>query len=489
MQNERGLTFYIKWIYKRSMGKTIQVIIFAYFIMSLGVFPAFALAASSESVIVKFRPFISQAQKDRAIKNKGFSSFEKLIVPDSMVIKVPKGKGRDAIGKFSKDLLVEYAEKDELAFALDNPNDPLFASQWGLNNIEANGGWNITHGSPTVLVAIADTGIDSTHPDLESKVVAGVDCTNSCFPVTPQDGNGHGTHVAGIAAAATNNSIGIAGLSYDTKLLSVKVLSTSGSGYYSWIANGITWAADNGARVINLSLGGSISSTTLREAVQYAVSKGVVVVAAAGNNGSTRKLYPAYYPETISVAATDQNDNKAYFSTYGSWVDVAAPGINILSTVPGSSYANFSGTSMAAPFVSGLAALLIGYHPNWTITQIRNQIENTADPILGTGFYWKYGRINVCSALDCHATNSIPTPTPSPLPTSSPTPVPTATPTPTPSPTPTPTPSPTPAPTSTPEPSPTPTLLPSPSPTPSSTPIPSPKPWWCKYIPTHSSCQ
>ena len=415
---------------------------------------AFAQNAS-DRIIVKFRPS-SFAQKQNLIKDLGLSRFENLRLKDVVVLQVPKNRALELVTSFSRSSLVEYAEKDELAFALEIPNDPFYANQWGLDRIQAPGGWDVSHGSATVKIAILDTGIDGGHPDLGAKIVASVDCTRFCNSVSPRDGNGHGTHVAGVASAVTGNGQGVAGVGYNSALLSVQVLDSGGSGYYSWVANGIIWASDNGADVVNLSLGGTSSSSTLRDAVEYAWNRGVVVVAAAGNSGNTSRLYPAYYSPAIAVAATDQNDKKAYFSTYGSWVDVASPGLDIFSTYPGG-YTNLSGTSMSTPFVAGLAGLLFAHHPGWTNSQVRNKIESSADAISGTGTYWRYGRINVCKALDC--TGSLASPSPSPTPSPSPSLEPTPTPTPTPT--------------------------PSPSPSPSS----SPKPWWCKYLPSHYLCQ
>ncbi|MEW9032802.1 MAG: S8 family serine peptidase, partial [Planifilum fimeticola] len=181
-------------------------------------------------------------------------------------------------------------------------------------------------------------------------------------------------------------------------IYAVRVLNNSGSGTLDDVANGIIHAADSGADVISLSLGASVGATTLRDAVDYAWNRGVVVVAAAGNNGTSLPSYPAYYSNAIAVAATDSNDNKAYFSNYGSWVDVAAPGVNIYSTYTGSSYASLSGTSMATPHVAGLAGLLDAQ--GRSASQIRAAIENTADPISGTGTYWSKGRINAYRAVN-----------------------------------------------------------------------------------------
>lgn len=413
---------------------------------------------NSERVIVKFRSLVPRVVRQRLAESHGGVLSERLRLPETQIMIVPKERSSELISRLQRNWLVEYVEPDYIALATELPDDPYFSDQWGLNTIEGQGAWDVTHGANDVDIAIIDTGIDGNHPDLGSKVVASVNCIidSSCPSVSAVDENGHGSHVAGIASAVTNNSVGVAGTSWEGRLISVKVLDDEGSGYYSWVANGIYWATDNGAEVINLSLGGRSSSTTLKNAINYAWDNGVVVVAAAGNNGSKRSFYPASYRKVIAVAATDKNDQKAYFSNYGRWVDVAAPGVSILSTYKGN-YSYSSGTSMAAPYVSGLAALLIGQHPTWNNGQIRNQIESTSDNISGTGFYWTHGRINACRAVGCGVS-----PSPTPIETSTPSPTPTMTMTP----------------------SPTPTV----TPTPSATPSPK-KPWWCRWRPQRRYCQ
>lgn len=429
----------------------------------------------SGRIIVKFHKITPRFLRQNTLNSFGVSTKEELRLSDSTVVLAPSLKKSEVIKGLNKSLWVEWAEEDSKAYALETPNDPQFSSQWGLSKIQAPGAWDASHGSANTSIAILDTGIKANHPDLLGKIRASVNCTtsSSCPSYTGTDPDGHGTHVAGIASAITNNAEGVAGISWEGGLLDVKVLSDYGTGYYSWIANGIYWAADNGAEVINLSLGGSSSSYALQNAVDYAWGKGVVVIAAAGNNGSSSRIYPAYYTNTISVAATDTFDQKANFSNYGSWVDVAAPGVSILSTYR-SGYSYFSGTSMATPFVSGLAALVKGQHMSWTNSQVRGQIESTADPISGTGSYWTHGRINACRAVGCGEKLSL-TATPPPPPSVSATITTTPTPTSTPTPTPTSAITPTPAVSATPSPTPTPSIQ--------------PKPWWCQYVPGHSTCQ
>lgn len=315
------------------------------------------------------------------------------------------------VGQLTKEK-VEYAEKDGLA-TKTSVDDTLLPSQWSLPKVS----WTLLDQSLAQFnglsteIAIVDTGVDYTHPDLSGKV----DTTNDWDFVNndndAMDDESHGTHVAGIAAASTNNSSGVASVSINSaKILPVKVLDQNGSGYYSWISNGIIWATDHGAKVINLSLGGTYNSITLQNAVNYAWNKGVVVVAAAGNSSSTRSFYPASYTNSMAVWASTQNDMKASFSNFGSWVDIGAPGVSIISTVPSNldtdskkdGYSSFSGTSMSTPIVSGTAALIFASHPDWSAQQVRNKLESSADPVSDRNFSrgrLGKGRINVSKAL------------------------------------------------------------------------------------------
>jgi thermitase len=337
------------------------------------------------------------------------------------VIRVPKGRAKAALAAYQSDRRVEYAEPNYLVHALDVPNDPNLSQQWAITKIKLPAAWNWTHGDPSVVIAILDTGADFSHPDLQGKFTPGYDFVNN--DSIPDDDHGHGTHVSGITAANTNNGIGIAGVCRECQLMPVKVLSSSGSGTHAAIAQGITWAADHGARVINMSLGGFYSSQTLQQAITYAWNRGLVIVAAAGNENTNSPSYPAAYPEVIGVAATDSSDNRASFSNYGSYVSVAAPGVGILSTVRGGGYQSWSGTSMASPHVAGLAGLLFSQDPSRSNATVRQIIEQSADDLGSPGRddYFGYGRINAERAL---GGSSVPTSTP-PLPTFTPSPTPT----------------------------------------------------------------
>lgn len=442
----------------------------------------FAVAASDKfaegEIIVKFSPSASFNQIGKMGEKYGYKVKERLLLPETFVLKVPAGV-EEALSKILARLpIVDFAEPNFEAEALLIPNDTYFNNQWGIAKIQMPQAWDIATGSSNIKVAVLDTGIDNDHPDLSSKVDVWKNFSSSR---SSDDLYGHGTHVAGIAAAITNNSLGVAGVGFNTHLMSVKVLNDSGSGYYSWVINGITWAADNGAKVINLSLGGSSGSSSLENAINYAWNKGVLLSCAAGNNGSSNYMYPAVYQNCLAVAATDSSDQKASWSNYGSWVDVSAPGVDIFSTLPNHrakvsktrNYGSLSGTSMATPFTAGLGALLFGLDSSLNNTQVRERIEQTAMQISGTGTYWQWGRIDAFSAVSTALGLTAPTATPTlesmPTPSSEVTPTSTVTPVILPTATP------------------TSTIIPTATPTVNLSPTPTPLPWWCEKWP--SLCQ
>lgn len=362
-----------------------------------------------DEVLVKFTPSTSKDARRAVHESHNAKLKQHVDALDVDVVTVDAGSVLEKTVDYKKDKSVEYAEPNFIATALELTNDPGIVNnlQWGMYKVKAANAsasaWNTAKSDPSVKVAILDTGIDQDHPDLSSKIVASNNCTSS---PTLDDLYGHGTHVAGIAAAVTNNGVGVAGLGYNASLMNVKVLGDNGSGYYSWIADCLVWAANNGAKVVNMSLGGPSKSLTLEQAVNYAWSKGVSVVAAAGNSGNSSPTYPAYYKNVIAVAATDSNDAKPGWSSFGTWVDVAAPGVSIWSTFPNhpntlgkTNYDFGSGTSMASPHVAGLAALIWPTPYGGSNGNVRKQIEGTADKISGTGKYWTYGRINALRAV------------------------------------------------------------------------------------------
>ena len=313
--------------------------------------------------------------------------------------------------RLKKNPAVVYAEPNYIYSVNYTPNDPGRSQQWAWGKIEAYGAWDVTQGSSSAVVAVVDTGVQLNHPDLNAKIVSGYDYVQNDSNAT--DGNGHGTHVAGTAAAETNNSTGGAGTCPNCSVMPVRVLDNNGSGSLDNVAKGITFAADNGADVINLSLGGG-GSSTLQNAVNYAWNKGSFLACAAGNSNtsSTSSSYPAAYGNCFAIASTTSSDARSSFSNYGSWVEVAAPGSSIYSTWLNSGYNTINGTSMATPHVAGLAGLLSSQ--GLSNSQIRDRICSSADDISGTGTYWTCGRINALNAVSDDTTPPPPPPPPPP---------------------------------------------------------------------------
>lgn len=280
------------------------------------------------------------------------------------------------------------------------PNDTLYAEyQWNLPQISAERGWDLTKGSSEIIVAVIDTGVQTDHPDLEGRLVEGINIISPSSP--PEDDVGHGTHVAGIISAQTNNLEGVAGLTWYTKIMPVKVLDNTGAGTTYSVAQGILWAVDHGAQIINMSLGNYADAEFLHDALQYAYDRGVVLVAASGNDNTDRPGYPAAYPEVIGVSATDPYTMRAEYSNYGDYIDVAAPGTSIPSAYPGSQYAALSGTSMASPHVAALASLILSVCPDITNAEIADIMRETANDLGSPGKdpYFGYGQINMQRAL------------------------------------------------------------------------------------------
>ncbi len=275
-------------------------------------------------------------------------------------------------------------------------NDPKASEQSGLAIIGAGKAWDLTIGSPNVTIAVIDSGVDLQHPDLQANLVPGFNAINPGQP--PQDDNGHGTHSAGIAAAAGDNGVGVTGSCPRCKIMPIKALDATGGGNGFQVAQGVVWAVDNGAQVINMSLGGEESDVSLEQAVKYALSRNVTVVVAAGNNSTDTPMYPAALPGVISVGSVDVQRQISSFSNYGSWVSVVAPGSGILSTMPVASsymtenegfnpeYDLMDGTSMASPMVAGVVGLIKSRHPQLTPAQIKQRLEGTAIDLGEPGF-------------------------------------------------------------------------------------------------------
>ncbi|WP_454191082.1 S8 family peptidase [Paenibacillus sp. Marseille-Q7038] len=350
---------------------------------------------AQNELIIKFMDGTSQEDQDALHKKTKCTIMESYDELGFYRI-ISNRKMRRMLKQYSKSKLIEFAEPNHVYKAFFTPNDSFFPGyQYGPQRVMAPAAWDITQSSANIRIAIIDTGVQPDHPELVGKLLPGYDYVD--WEPNSSDGNGHGTHVAGIAAAATNNGVGIAGMAPFASIIPIRSLDNNGNGLLSSVANGIVYAANNGAHVVNLSLGSLANDSFLQAAVQYAWDRGAVVIASAGNSNSSTPVYPAYLPGVVSVASTNSSDVKSTFSNYGAWVDVAAPGEQILSTYVGTSYAYLSGTSMAAPHVSGLAALLASQ--GRSNTNVRDCIVFTCDPIPGTGTYWTQGRINALRAV------------------------------------------------------------------------------------------
>ena len=318
------------------------------------------------------------------------------------LVKVAPARRAAALATLQESSLVASAEKEPLvdAFAPVIPDDEEWGQQWGLRLAGFPEAWGVTRGSSRVVAAVVDTGVDATQPELRGALVPGYDFVNG--DSDPADDNGHGTSVAGIIGARGNNRAGVAGVCWNCSLMPVKVLDARGVGLDSVIAAGIVWAVDHGARVLNLSLGGPGVSEDLDNAIAYAAAKNAIVVAAAGNNGTTDLNYPAANSLALSVAATNSADRRYSWSSYGSWVQVAAPGCNI-APARGGKDEIFCGTSSATPLVSGLAALALSANPSATAVEIEAAVERAAVPVTGVV---QHGRIDAGRAVSLLAARS-----------------------------------------------------------------------------------
>jgi len=339
-------------------------------------------------MIVVYKDGTSKAKKSEVGNKYGLEKIRSLDFINGQSVYITDKK----VAELMKDENVELVEKDNIAKALARPSRPSPSPSqtlpWGVERINSNDVLNIATGSG-VKVAIVDTGVERTHPDLIANLKGGANFVATAKSYN--DDNGHGTHVAGIIAAA-NNSTGVVGVAPQANIYAVKVLNKSGTGYISDIISGIQWSVNNNMDIINMSLGSNYPSVAFESAINAASDAGVIIVAAAGNDGSAVD-YPAAYEKTIAVSATDSGNNLASFSSRGDQVDVAAPGVSIYSTYKGGTYATMSGTSMATPHVSGIIALMLQRDSGMTLDEIRQQFDTGCvdlgpdgrDPYFGCG--------------------------------------------------------------------------------------------------------
>jgi thermitase len=375
----------------------------------------------SDTVIVKLVGGVSSAQRAALFDATGVTGKVGSVAGVGADVVRVKGDPAVVARQLNRSLLVSYAEPNFILRATAVPNDPLFSQLYGLNNtgqtggtgdadIDAPEGWDASGlgtfpATGGVKIGIVDTGIDQTHPELSGKTVNCADSIGGAvIEGTCIDDSLHGTHVAGTIAAKANNATGVAGVAFNASLAICRALrGGAGVGLTSDVANCITWTHSKGAKVISMSLGGG-QSTTLQTAVANAwengSATGSVLVAAAGNDGDSTVNYPAGYAQVVSVAATDHNDARASFSNANADVEVAAPGVDVLSTIPGGQYAELSGTSMATPHASGVAGVLWQLFPTDTAAGIRSRLSSAVDDLgpAGRDASFGFGRVNLCKA-------------------------------------------------------------------------------------------
>ncbi|MDM8531191.1 S8 family peptidase [Anaerolineales bacterium HSG25] len=369
-------------------------------------------------IIVKFKTGVSNRAGQRSLASIGLQTLEASVRWHLLRVAVPLGKEAETIDELLARGDIEFAEYNYYVRGTEEPNDPEFGRQWSLDNpddydIDAPEAWDVSTGSNRVIIAVLDTGIDSDHPDLEHKIVGGKNYIDD--NADPEDDNGHGTHIAGIIAASTNNDTGMAGISWESRIMPLKVLDADQEGDTNKVAQAIQDAANtSGVKIINLSFaipGSSYpcNSSAMQQAFEYADQKGVLIIAAAGNETVGDEIgevnCPATRDEAIAVGSTDRLDKLAVSSNRGERLDVVAPGHRIYSTYLDGEYKYMSGTSMAAPHVAGLAALIWSYTPSLNHTEVRQIIQSTTDDLsssdrAGQDDEFGWGRVNARQAVE-----------------------------------------------------------------------------------------
>jgi subtilisin family serine protease len=360
-----------------------------------------AYADEPVRILVRPKSGLSDKEFKKIVGAHGGKSVQRLDQIGVHIVELPASANAHVVAEtLSKHPHIKFAEVDQKVAPAMAVNDPSVGSEWHIPKIGAPTAWDISQGSG-VTIAILDSGVYGAHPDLASNIVAGWNVYNNTSDTS--DICGHGTAVAGTAAAAGNNGIGVAGVSFSSKIMPIRIayLDSTGScyAYFSTMASGINYAADHGARVANLSYSGAAGSSTVQSAAQYMINKGGITTVAAENNNTN----PGYAENAsvFTISATDQNDAKASFSSYGSYVDLSAPGNYILTTDRSGGYSTWSGTSFSAPVVGGVAALMFSANPSISPSQVMSILEATAVDLGTPGYdiYFGNGRVNAAAAV------------------------------------------------------------------------------------------
>jgi len=348
-------------------------------------------------VLVQPRPGLSVAELDNILKPHGGRRGQEIKQINVHIIELPPQANAVAVtDALRKNRHLKFAELDGVVGPALYPNDPQYSNAWHLPKIGAPAAWDSTQGVG-VTIAILDSGVDTTHPDLQSQIVPGWNFYDNNNNVA--DVHGHGTSVAGVAAAAGNNGVGTASVSFRSKIMPMRITDTSGNGYFSMMASALTWAADHGARVANISFHAVSTSATVDSAAQYMRSKGGIVVVSGGNTGALQT--DPQRTSLTAVAATSTADGRTSFSSWGDHIDIAAPGVGLWTTTRGGGYDLVSGTSAAAPVVAGVYALMMSANPALQPAALDNALVSTALDLGTAGYdqYFGHGRVNAAAAV------------------------------------------------------------------------------------------
>jgi serine protease len=366
-----------------------------------------------DEIIVKFDTSVTLSKKEKIRENYGLSKKAESRNAGGFVV-YKHGNPTAVLNRLKNEPGVIYAEQNGYAYGSMIPNDPMYVQHWHMTRIGMEQAWDISTGTG-VIVAVCDSGVRQSLEDLaDTNFIPGYDFIND--DNDPDDDHGHGSHVCGTIAQSTNNGVGVAGVAYNATIMPVKVLNKNNFGSWDAIANGIYYAADNGAEIINLSIGGTSHSDTLKNAVDYAWNQGALVVCAAGNGNNDYADYPAIYPNAMAISATTIPDVKASYSSYGPDIELTAPGGDygdedgdghddmVLQNTfwrKKTGYYYYSGTSMATPHVVGVAALMKSVNPSLTNVQLRNLLHTTAEDIGAPGWdeYFGYGMVDAYAAV------------------------------------------------------------------------------------------
>jgi subtilisin family serine protease len=370
-------------------------------------------ASRTVRLLVRLRPHSTFRSLGRALAAAGARRERTLRHLHVVVVRVPSRNAAALMSRLSRARAVKHVGRDRVVMRLtasdwvqDVPTDPLWGMQWGASLTRAPTAWAVTKGSPSVVVAVLDTGVDASQPDLQGAFVPGYDFVNN--DADPSDDQGHGTAMAGILAARAGNGLGGTGFCPRCTIMPVKVVGADGMATEADVAPGITWAVDHGANIINMSFGGTYSAT-IADAISYATGRGALVVAAAGNNGNSSPFYPAADAGVLAVAGTQPNDELYTWSNHGNWVPLAAPGCD-LATGRGGDYGEVCGTSASAPVVSGLAALAMSFSPTSSADAVTQSIVSGAHAVAGVGA----GRVDFAQTLAALGAKFAPAPPPIP---------------------------------------------------------------------------